>query len=393
MEHTKKYNFDEIIPRDNTNAIKYDYRQYVFGKDNVLPMWVADMEFKAPDFVAEAIKKRAEHEIYGYTLKPDSFYDSVMSWLKERHGWEIKKNCILTSPGVVAALAIAVLAYTKPGEKIIVQPPVYFPFFEVIEGNNRVVLNNPLIKKDGRLCMDFEHLNSIIDDKTKMLFLCSPHNPGGSVWTKDELTELYSICEKRNIIIVSDEIHSDLVLPGNTHTPFASISKKAAKKTITTIAPSKTFNLAGLSTSVVIISDLSLRRLYNKVLSSMHLNFSNLFGIVALEAAFRNGHSWLSQLIEYLDGNLKFAEEYIQSNMPDISFVRPEATFLLWLDFTNTGLTGKKLEKFVVEKAKLGLNVGEKFGPGGEGHMRLNFGCPRSMLEQGLRQLAEAFKR
>ena len=278
------FDFNETVNRENTNCFQYDLREKYFGTNDVIPMWVADMDFKTLPFIREAIQKRLEHEILGYTFRSDSFYNSIIKWLRIRHGWEIKKDWIEFSPGVVPALNMAVLAFTNPGDKVIVQPPVYFPFFSAIENNNRILVNNPLKLKNGRYYMDYKDLRSKIDNKVKMIILCSPHNPTGNVWTKEELSELAEICLNKNILILSDEIHSDLIYNGYKHIPTASLSKEIAKNTITCVAPSKTFNLAGLSTSVVISSNNKLIQSFSKILDQIHVGNGNIFGNIATEA-------------------------------------------------------------------------------------------------------------
>jgi cysteine-S-conjugate beta-lyase len=387
----KKYNFDEIIPREGTNCIKYDAREWIFKTNDVLPLWVADTDFRTPDFIVEALKKRTEHEIFGYTFKPDSYFDAVIGWMKRRHNWAIKKEWISSSPGVVAGLTLAVETFSKPGDGVIVQPPVYFPFFESVKGTKRKMVENPLKIETGRYTFDFEDLKSKIDKNIKLLLLCNPQNPGGMVWTQNELEELAEICLASNIMVISDEIHSDLVFGRSRHIPFATLSEEAAKNSVVCMAPSKTFNVAGLASSLVIIPDKTKLARYERALNVGHLGMGNIFGSVALEAAYSGGDQWLDQLLDYLWGNYFFLENFIRENLPKVKVMKPEATYLIWLDFREYGMNDDELMQFTTEKAKVGLNNGGRFGTGGDGWLRLNIGCPRSVLAEGLNRLKSAF--
>jgi cysteine-S-conjugate beta-lyase len=389
----KKYNFDEIISREATNCIKYDAREKVFNKNDVLPLWVADTDFRTPDFIMNAIKKRADHEILGYTFNPDSYYESIEGWIKRRHNWEIKREWISFSPGVVAGLTLALEKFSNPGDGVIIQPPVYFPFFNSVKGTRRRIVENPLKIENGRYTFDLEDLKSKIDKTAKILLLCNPQNPGGTVYTKNELTELAAICLENNILVISDEIHSDLVFKGYQHIPFASISDEVAKNTIICMAPSKTFNVAGLSTSVVIIPDKTKFSCYEKSLNVRHLGMGNIFGSVALEAAYSNGDEWLDQLMEYLWQNYIFLENFFGENLPKVKVMKPEATYLIWIDFREYGMNDEELFRFVTDEAGVGLNNGARFGTGGDGWMRLNIGCPRTILEEALNRIKIAFEK
>lgn len=386
-----KYNFDEIIPREGTNSLKYDARKQVFNSSDILPLWVADTDFKTPDFIVNAIKKRAEHEIFGYTFKPDSYYRSIIGWMQRRHNWSIKKEWISFSPGVVAGLTCAIKAFSNPGDGVVVQPPVYSPFFSCVEGTGREIVRNPLIIKNNRYTFDFHNLKSQINKKTRLLLLCNPHNPGGMVWKNEELEELGSICNKNNILIISDEIHSDLIFKGNRHIPITMVSEETAKNSIILSAPSKTFNIAGLTTSVVIIPDKKKFEQFEKILNLAHLGMGNIFGAVALEAAYSYGDEWLNQLLDYLWNNYLYLKKFFNNNLPGVKVMNPEATYLVWLDFREYGMDDKELTKLIVDKAKVGLNNGAGFGIEGNGWMRLNIGCPRSVLAEGLNRLNNAF--
>lgn len=387
-----KYNFDEIINRENTDSFKYDMRKHFFGTEEVIPMWVADMDFRTPDFITDAIKKRAEHPIYGYSIRSSYFNESIVRWMKKRFNWEIQSNRIAFSPGVVPAVNICIMAYSEPGDNVVVQPPVYFPFYHAVTNNNRTILYNPLVIRNNRLCMDLDNLKKNIDKKTKMILLCSPHNPGGSVWTKQELTDLATICIENNIVIISDEIHNDLVFKPHIHTPTASLSKEIEDITVTCIAPSKTFNTAGLSTSALIIPKRNLLRRFIKVLEQVHVGSGNLFGNVALEAAYNHGEEWLEQLLEYLRGNIDYAIDYIRKNIPQINPIRPEATYMIWLDCRELGMNAQEQKEFFIKMAGIGFSDGAVFGPGGEGFQRMNIACPRSVLNKALERIHHAVK-
>ncbi|MBN1651817.1 MAG: PatB family C-S lyase [Bacteroidales bacterium] len=387
------YNFDQIIDRSSSNSVKYDIRQAYFGNKNVIPLWVADMDFATPECIRKAILKRANHEIYGYSIKPDSYFTSIQNWLKTQHNWSIPKTSIDFSPGVVPGLVFSILALTNPGDKIIVQTPVYFPFFISIEGNNREMLVNPLKEKNGYYEMDFEDLKSKIDSRTKMILLSSPHNPVGRVWKKEELEELIEICVKNDIIIASDEIHADLVFKPHKHIPLASLSEKAKQQTITFMAPSKTFNMAGLSSSFVIIENEEYHKKYRALVESYHLTNGNLFGTVGTEAAYSHGAKWLSQMLSYTEKNIDFVSDYFAKHIPQIFFYKPEGTYLLWINFKALKMTDAQLKEFLVHRAEIGLNQGIVFGENGTGYMRMNVACPRSLLEKALNQLKAAIDR
>ena len=387
----KKYNFDEIVPRKGTNSLKYDALEKFFGSPDILPLWVADMDFKTPDFIVNAIKERAAHEIYGYTFNPESYFEAIIGWMKRRHGWDIQKEWISFSPGVVAGLTIAVEAFSDPGDGVIVQPPVYFPFFDCVKGTGRTMIENPLIIENGRYTFDLEDLKSKITENTRLLLLCNPQNPGGMVWTQEELKALTDICLEHNIMIISDEIHSDLIYTGKKHIPLASISEEVAQNCMICMAPSKTFNVAGLASSLVIIPNKRKFAAYERKLGVGHLGMGNIFGSVALEAAYANGDEWLDQMLTYLWENYQLLEKFIADHLPRVKVMKPEATYLVWLDFRDYRMKNQELSKFTTEQAKVALNDGGRFGTGGDGWLRLNIGCPRSVLEKGLEKLAGAF--
>jgi cystathionine beta-lyase len=385
------FDFDKIIERKGSSCIKYDGMEKFLGAADALPMWVADMDFLTPSNITEAIIKRAKHGIFGYPLREEGYFTSLISWLARRHQWKVERDWVTFSPAVVPALNMAVLAYTLPGDKIITQPPVYFPFFTAVTDHKRTLVYNKLVMRDGRLEMDFDNLESLAKDGAKMLFLSNPHNPGGSVWTREELTQMANICLKYNILIISDEIHCDLIYKPYKHIPVASLSHDISMMTITTVAPSKTFNLSGLSTASVIIENDSLLRKFNAQVDHLHIGWGNIFGNIASEEAYLHGDIYVDELMDYLAGNVDTLEKFVAEYLPKIKVIRPESTFLVWLDCSEMGLNDKDLNEFFLYKAKVGLNPGAMFGPGGEGFMRINIGCPRATLLQGLNQIKDAF--
>ncbi len=387
-----KYDFDRIIDRKNSNSAKWDNVEHLFGSKDVLPMWVADMDFDAPAPVIEALQKRAGDGIYGYLRRPDSYYDAVIDWVKRRHGWNIDREWITFSPGVVSGISVAILALSQQGDEIITQPPAYYPFFRIIKDNGRQLVYNPLRLVDGRYRMDFDDLKEKAGPRTQMMILCNPHNPVGRVWERDDLERVGEFCLENKIILISDEIHSDLVYEGHVHVPTASISADIAQNTIACMAPSKTFNLAGLKSSAIIIPNESIRRSFDLMLENIGIRMDNIFGAAALESAYRYGEDWLSQLLKYLEGNKRFAAEFFEEKVPGIKAMDLEGTYLLWLDCRGLGLTDEALKELMDKKAKVGLDEGPMFGPGGEGFQRMNIACPRATLEEGLRIIEHAVK-
>lgn len=351
-------------------------------------MWVADMDFQSPPAVIEALKSRVEHGIFGYSYPSDSYYEAIISWIRRRHNWEIQRDWIMFSPGVVPGIHMLIRSLTRPGDKVIVQTPVYYPFFGAIENNGCHILSNSLKCKDGRYTMDFEDLErKAKDPRARVLVLCSPHNPVGRVWTKEELTRLGRICAENDVTVISDEIHCDLVYRGHSHTCFASLDKAFLENSITCHAPSKTFNLAGLETSVIVIPNPDLRReLANIVLPPR----PNVFGAVALEAAYSHGDEWLDELRRYLEANLEFLNKRVEARIPRIKVVEPEGTYLVWLDCRELGMDTESLEKFMLNEAKLWLDEGYIFGREGAGFERINIACPRPILEEALDRLERA---
>jgi cysteine-S-conjugate beta-lyase len=384
--------FDKEINRVKTASVKWDEVETLFGDKEILPMWVADMDFRAPEPVIEAIKERAEHGIFGYTTRPESYYEAVIDWMKRRHQWKVEKEWIFHTPGVVPALSLIVQTFTKPGEKIIIQSPVYYPFTNVIEKHGRTIVSNPLKFEDGQYQMDYDDLEGKIDSKTKLIIISSPHNPVGRVWKKEELIRLGEICLKHNILVVSDEIHFDLVYKGHTHTPFAAISEEFAQNSIVCTAPSKTFNLAGLQTSNIIIPNEKIRAKFSNALETVSIGLISTFGLVGTESAYRYGEEWLEELLQYLQQNVDFLTDYIETNIRDLKVIQPEGTYLVWIDCRGLGIDAKALETLMQKDAKVALDEGYIFGKEGEGFTRINIACPRSVLGEGLKRMDQAVK-
>jgi cystathionine beta-lyase len=396
--------FDEELDRRGTNSLKWEFVQSeadlerwertdrFLGKDRVLPMWVADMDFRCPEPVIQAVIARAQQGVYGYTMPGSDFYDAVVNWMRQRHGWEIDPDWICLTSGVVTALNMLVRAFTSAGDRVLIQPPVYYPFFSAIQNNGAEVLSSGLIYAGGRYQMDFADLEAKAKDpRVKMAILCSPHNPVGRVWSKEELTRFGEICLKNNVLVVSDEIHGDLIFRGNVFTPFAKISRDFAEHSITCTAPSKTFNLAGLKTSAIIIPDEGLRTAFHNVLRNSGLALAgSTFGVVAFKAAYEQGEPWLEQTLDYLQGNLEYLETYIGQRIPEIEVVRPEGTYLVWLDCRKLGLDKAELKRLMREQARVYLDEGDIFGPEGEGFERINIACPRSILAEALDRIRKA---
>ncbi|NLI25599.1 MAG: putative C-S lyase [Bacteroidales bacterium] len=386
----KKYNFDRIIPRTGTNSVKYDGVLHTFGSEDVIPLWVADMDFRCPEPVVEALRQRVEHGIYGYTFVPDGYYEALAGWMEKRHRWSVRREWVVFSPGVVAALHLAVNAFTRPGDGVIVQPPVYFPFFSAVKENGRRLVYNELKLENSRYTINWDDLREKASRGARMLLFCHPHNPAGRCWTAGELETLADICREYDLILLSDEIHADLTLPGYRHLPMAALNEEIAGRTITCVSASKTFNLAGLATSAVIISNSELREKFESFCRKVHTGSGNLFGYTAAEAAYRYGEEWLNEVLEYLSENIQFAQNFFRKHIPVIEPIPTEATYLMWLDCRKLGLSPEQLGDFMVKQAGIGLNNGAMFGPGGEGFMRLNVACPRALLERALERLRRA---
>jgi cysteine-S-conjugate beta-lyase len=399
-----KYDFDQEINRKDTQSAKWGVIQDpdnpsrwistddYFGDNRMLPLWVADMDFPAPQPVVDALVRRAQHGIFGYTIRTNSYDAAVVNWMKRRHGWNVAPDWILTTPGVVPAVNLLIRTFTRPGEKVLVQQPVYYPFFTAIENNAAQIVSSSLLLEDGRYRMDFADFEKkAADPATTLFILCSPHNPVGRVWTREELTRLGEICLRHNVLVIADEIHADLIYKGVTFTPFAGISAALAQNTVVCTAPSKTFNLAGLHTSNIIIPNPSLRRRFQKTLNSCGMGkWANPFGVVACETAYREGEEWLEQVLAYIEANLDFLQHYLDAHVPGVRLIRPEGTYLVWLDCRGLGLDNQALKRLMMEKARLFPDEGFIFGPEGDGFERINIACPRAILQEALERIRRA---
>ncbi|UTR13295.1 PatB family C-S lyase [Salipaludibacillus sp. LMS25] len=383
--------FEHNIDRTGTFSVKWERTKEVFKtEDDVLPMWVADMDFRPPQAVSDALKKRVDHGIFGYTYTGESVSDAIVNWMKKRHEWPITKSWLTYSSGVVPSIGQAIQALTEPGDRVLIQSPVYPPFFSMITDNDRKIENCPLIKKKNQYTIDFEAFEQALNNGVKLFILCNPHNPVGRVWTVEELRQMAELCLAHDVVIVSDEIHSDLILTGHKHIPIASLSKEIAENTITLAAPSKTFNLAGLQASVIICANSDLQKKLNTIARRQGSFTLNTFGIVAMEAAYRDGEQWLTELLTYLEGNIEVARSYIAEELPELTVVEPEGTYLLWIDCSKLGLSDSKLNHLFISKGKVGFNPGISFGKGGEGFVRMNVACPRSTIMEGLTRMKKA---
>ncbi len=387
------YDFDTVIDRLSTSSSKWSYRKQRTGVEDVIPMWVADMDFASPPEVVEAIKARAAHPLYGYTTRTDGYYEGLINWMKKRNGWSgIQRDWILSSPGVVPGFNIAVQAYSQPGDKVIIQPPVYYPFKNAILNNGRQVVDNPLKIVDSNYVMNYDDLRKKIDGRTKMIIFCSPHNPVGRVWKRDELKQFVEICEEKDIIIISDEIHSDLILGKTKHTCTSTLSEDALQRTVTLTAPNKTFNIAGLQNADAIIPNKKLRDAFLNVTINTSISNPNIFGMVAQDAAYAKGEPWLEELLTYLKANLAYFEDFIKKRIPGLKVYPLEGTYLAWVDCTSLGMDDAILHDWMLKKAKLWLDDGVMFGSEGSMFMRFNIACPRSILKQALERLEKAAK-
>ena len=387
------YDFDKIIDRSGSNDLKHSVLQERYGRADLLPLWVADMDFETPHFITEALRKRLDHSLFGYTVEPAEYWPTVMRWIADHHQWEVKREWLTYIPGIVKGIGMAINVYTAPGEKVIIQPPVYHPFRLTPQGNGREVVYNPLRElPDGSYAMDFEQLAQVADDKCRLLILSNPHNPAGICWDEETLRRLAHFCHERGIIVISDEIHCDMALFGNKHIPFATVSEEAAQNSITFGAPSKTFNIAGIVSSYAIVPNGALRRKFYRWIEANELNEPTLFAPIATIAAFQQGEEWRQQMLHYIEQNVQLVEDYCREHLPLIKPVRPQASFLVWLDCRGLGLSHDALIDMFVNRARLALNDGAMFGEGGEGHMRLNIATPKSVLLKALQQLSEALK-
>ncbi|GIP34157.1 MalY/PatB family protein [Paenibacillus sp. J2TS4] len=388
-----KYDFDRVIDRIGTACSKWDEAETLFGYPDILPMWVADMDFESPPEVKEALIRRAEHGIYGYTTRPQSFYDSIIGWQQRRHGWKIEQGWICSSPGVVTTLGILIDVLTRPGDRIMLQVPVYHPFYDIISLADREIVRNPLRIEHGSYKMDFELIErQMAEEQVRMLLLCNPHNPVGRVWTEEELVTLGQLCQKYNVIVLSDEIHGDIIYKGHRHVPFASLSETFAQQSVTCIAPSKTFNIAGLQTSSAIIPNPEWRRLYKRKQRALALQSENYFAEAAVESCYNYGEAWLDQLLEYLEENVETLLRYVEKELPEVKVTRPEGTYLVWLDCRGISTDASVLKDIMYRQARVAFSEGSVFGAEGEGYLRVNIACPRSLMLEGLERFTRAVR-
>ena len=385
-----KYDFDTIVDRYNTGSVKYDTVERSGMPADVMPMWVADMDLRAPDEIVSRMRQLCDFGVFGYTMVTDSYFDAVRNWFSSRFDWEVERKWLVTTPGVVFALSAAVKAFTEPGEGVLIQRPVYYPFTEVVENNGRVVVNNSLRYDKGSYAIDYEDLEAkLARDDVKLMLICSPHNPVGRVWTRDELSKVCRLCLKYNVKMVSDEIHADFVFANREHVPLASLSEQVRENCVVCTAPSKSFNLAGLQISNIFIPNRDMRHAFRRELEKTGLFGVNMVGLCACQAAYESGGEWLDQLKEYLEGNIQFLKSFVNEHMPRIKVVDTEGTYLVWMDLQELNLVDQK--DFIVNKAGLWLDTGSMFGEEGRGFERINVACPRAVLEEALNRLKRAY--
>lgn len=385
-----QYHFDQMIDRSNNHAAKYDERKKKFGTDDVIPLWIADMDFRTAQPIIDALTRRAQEGIWGYTARPDSYFEAIRTWQKRRNNWDIDQSLMSFSLGVVQSISACVKLFTPEGGNVLIQTPVYSEFYDMTEAWNRNVLENQFVEKDGKWSVDWADFEAKLQ-QADMFLLCSPHNPLGIVWTPEELRRMAELCMKYHVVMFSDEIHSDLIFHGKKHTPTASLSPEIAHYVITGISGTKTFNLAGLQASTVVFPNRHMKQLFDRYWMNMDIHRNNAFSLTAMEAAFsEGGEEWLEQLLPYISDNFDFVVDYCEKYIPRIKTYAPDATYLMWLDCRDLGLNNEELRDFMIQKAKLGLNEGRAFGRRLNGYMRLNAACPRSVLEQALRQLEKA---
>lgn len=384
--------FSDIIDRRNTHSYKWDQSKKLFGSEDILPLWVADMDFASPLAVREAIQQRAAQGIYGYTIRSEAYVQAIVNWFHRRHHWDIQPEWLTDSPGIVTSLSLAVELFSNPEDAVIVQTPVYYPFYDVIRMNNRKIVRNPLQIHNGRYEMDYVQLEKLMQDGAKLMLICSPHNPGGRVWERDELLKLAELCQRYDVMVVSDEIHGDLILPGYQHMPFASLSEDCANRTLTCLAPTKTFNLPGLHTSFIVASNNEIKQKFDYRLKALSLHMTNFFTPDAVRTAYEEGETWLDELLAYVNSNVEFAMAYFAEHLPEIKVMKPEGTYMLWIDCRALGLDPSGLKQLMFEKAKIAFNEGSMFGEEGQGFLRVNLACPRSMVEEALNRFRRAIR-
>lgn len=387
----KTYDFDQQIDRSGTWAIKHCRLQEEFGRDDLIPLWVADMDFATPDFILDALRQRLDNPVLGYSAIPSDYWPLIARWIQEHHGWQVNTSWMKFIPGIVKGIGMVVNVFCQRGDKVIIQPPVYHPFRITPQGNGCEIVWNPLKRNaDGTYSMDFENLEQVCDDQCRVLILSNPHNPAGICWDRETLERLAHFCAEHHLVVVSDEIHCDMALFGHRHIPFASVSDEAAQCSITFGAPTKTFNIAGVVSSYCIVPNPQLRARFFGWLDANEFDFPPMFSTLVTQAAFTQGEPWRRQMVQYIEGNVQFILDYCAQHLPQIRPLRPQASYLVWLDCNGLGLSHDQLIDLFVNKARLALNDGEMFGPGGQGFMRLNVGCPRAVLRQAMQQLSDA---
>lgn len=385
-----KYDFDQVIDRRGTDAVKLEDMKTVWGRTDLIPLWVADMDFATAPFIVDAIRKRCENPVMGYTSKPESYFQAIINWVKMRYDLQVEKEMIQFVPGIVPGIGMAMNALTERGDKVLVQPPVYHPFMWVTERNGRTLILNPLKWEGEGYRMDMDAFRQLIKG-CKLFILCNPHNPGGVVWKEEELREIAEICYEEGVLVFSDEIHADLTLPPYRHTPFAKVSEKARMNSVTFMSPSKAFNMPGMTASHALIFNPKLRRRFRMFMEACELDLGHAFAFLSIEAAYSHGTEWLEQCLAYIQGNIDYVDHFLKTHAPKIKALRPQASYLVWLDCREMGMSQEALNDFFVDKAHLGLNDGAMFGEVGTGFMRLNVASPRSVIEKAMNQLAEAY--
>ena len=385
-----KYDFDRKVDRRNTHSYKWDQSVKLFGHEDILPLWVADMDFESPPAVREALLRRAEHGVYGYTIKSAEYVRAITEWFERRHGWKLKPEWLSDSPGIVTSLSLAVELFSEPGSSVILQSPVYYPFYDVIRMNGRQAAVNSLVNNNGRYEMNYEELERFMQEGAKLMLLCNPHNPGGRVWEREELVRLADLCVKYGVIVISDEIHCDLLLPGAKHIPFASLSEEAAQLTLTCLAATKTFNLPGLQSSFIVTSNHDIKRKFDYRIKTLSLHMSHFMAQDAVAAAYNTGDEWLDELMKYIQGNVELAINYLSEHLPAVTPMKPDGTYLLWVDCRGLGLDTSGLKKLMFEEARVAFTEGSVFGTDGQGHLRINLACPRSFLQEALERFCKA---
>ncbi|ASA26210.1 MalY/PatB family protein [Paenibacillus donghaensis] len=385
-----KYDFNRVIDRRNTRSYKWDQSEKLFGDKDIMPLWVADMDFESPPAVKQALLHRVEEGIYGYSVPSDSYKEAIVDWYRRRHDWQISPGWITDSPGIVTSLSFSVELFTSPGDEVIIQSPVYYPFYDVIRMNDRKVALNPLLLRGGRYEMDYAQLEGLMQGGAKLLLLCSPHNPGGRVWEREELLQLGELCLRYGVTVISDEIHCDLALPGHRHIPFASLSEELSAITVTTLAATKTFNLPGLQTSYLVASNPELRVKFERKLKTLSLHMASFLAPEAVQAAYNEGEEWLDALLLHIDGNVNYAIDVLTRELPQVEVMRPQGTYLLWVDCTRLKLDSEGLKRLMYKEARVAFNEGSVFGTEGQGFLRINLACPRSILAEALERFTRA---